>query len=87
MRKDRKVIGDTFNGISISTGLGKSTYWFTQENGNLYLNYPDGVQPPQVNGRYQFSLDNEGNLWYEYDTSEQVEPDLEIEDGELVYKY
>ncbi len=87
LRKDRKVIGDTFNGISISTGLGKSTYWFTQENGNLYLNYPDGVQPPQVNGRYQFSLDNEGNLWYEYDTSEQVEPDLEIEDGELVYKY
>lgn len=88
LMKDKKEIGDTFNGIPLSTGLGKTIYWFTQENGNLYLNYPDGVEPPKVNGEYQFSIDNQNNLWYTYDDEEQNEPDLEIEgDRQLVYKY
>ena len=86
--KDKRDIGNTFNGIAVSTAFGSTTYWFTQENGNLYLNYPEGVTPPKVDGRYQFSVDSAGNLWYEYDDEVQSEPDLEMEeDGQLVYKY
>ena len=88
LQKTKKEIGDTFNGITVSTALGSTTYWFTQENGNLYLNYPDGVTAPKVDNNYQFSIDSNGNLWYTYDDSEQSEPDFEIEDDrELVYKY
>lgn len=78
LAKDRKEIGDTFNGIAVSNALGSTTFWFTQENGNLYLNYPDGETAPN------FEIEN-GNLYYTYNNSE---PDFEIEDdGELVYKY
>ena len=78
LAKDRKEIGDTFNGIAVSDALGNTTYWFTQENGNLYLNYPEGETAPN------FEIEN-GNLYYTYENSE---PDFDIEDdGELVYKY
>lgn len=78
LAKDKKGIGSTFNGIAVSDALGSTTFWFTQEDGNLYLNYPEGETAPN------FEIEN-GNLYYTYDTSE---PDFEIEDdGELVYKY
>ena len=78
LAKDRKEIGNTFNGIAVSNALGSTTFWFTQENGNLYLNYPEGETAPN------FEIEN-GNLYYTYNNSE---PDFEIEDdGELVYKY
>lgn len=78
LAKDRKEIGSTFNGIAVSDALGSTTFWFTQEDGNLYLNYPEGEQEPQF-------VIEDGNLYYEYDTSE---PDFDVEDdGELVYKY
>lgn len=78
LAKDRKEIGDTLNGIAVSDALGSTTYWFTQENGNLYLNYPEGETAPN------FEIEN-GNLYYTYENSE---PEFDIEDdGELVYKY
>ena len=68
----------TFNGIAVSNALGSTTFWFTQENGNLYLSYPEGETAPNFEIEY-------GNLYYTYNNSE---PDFEIEDdGELVYKY
>lgn len=88
LMRQPKEIGSTLNGIDVSTALGSTTFWFTQEDGNLYLNYPDGVEIPKVDDNYQFSIDENGNLWYEYDDTIQDEPDLEIEtDSELVYKY
>lgn len=78
LAKDRKEIGNTFNGIAVSNALGSTTFWFTQENGNLYLNYPEGETAPNFEIEY-------GNLYYTYNNSE---PDFEVEDdGELVYKY
>lgn len=78
LAKERREIGDTFNGIAVSDALGDTAFWFTQENGNLYLNVPDGETLPN------FYIED-GNLYYEYDNTE---PDFEIEDdGELVYKY
>ena len=71
-------IGNTFNGISLSSGLGSTTFWFTQESGDLYLNYPEDEEEPI------FYIED-GDLIVEY---ENDEPDFEIEnDGELVYKY
>jgi len=79
LRKNRKEIGDTFNGITVSRRLGSTAFWFTQEDGNLYLNYPDGTTPPR------FYIEN-GNLYVEYTTA--TAPDYEVEsDGELVYHY
>ena len=93
LRKPRDI-GDSLNGINISTGLGSVPYWFTQENGNLYLNYPSGTTPPKLdvgtdNERYQFSIDEDGNLWYEYDTSLQSEPDFNVDEysRELIYTF
>ena len=78
LTRQPKEIGDTLNGIDISTGLGSTTFWFTQEDGNLYLNYPDGETPPT------FEIED-GDLIVEYDNDE---PYFDIEeDGELVYKY
>lgn len=77
LMKQPKEIGDSFDGIEISTGLGTTPFWFTQEDGNLYLNYPDGEEQPN------FSLEN-GELIYEY---ENDEPNFTIEDGQLVYNY
>ena len=79
LRKNKKAIGDTFNGIAVSNRLGSTAFWFTQEDGNLYLNYPDGTTPPT------FYIED-GNLYVEYTTA--TAPDYEVEsDGELVYHY
>lgn len=44
------------NGIMVSSGVGSNVFYFTQEGGDLYLNYPEGMtQPP-------FSIDGDGNL-------------------------
>lgn len=72
-----KEIGSSFDGIAVSDALGTTAYWFTQENGNLYLNYPDNETPPN------FTIEN-GELIYEY---ENTRPNFTIEDGELVYNY
>ena len=78
LARDKREIGDTFNGIAISDALGTTTFWFTQEDGNLYLNYPDGETQPN------FYIED-GDLYAEYDNSE---PDYDVEDdGELVYHY
>lgn len=79
LTKRRKEIGDTFNGIEVSEHLGSTAFWFTQEDGNLYLNCPTGMTPPN------FYIED-GNLYVEYTTA--TAPDYEIEaDGELVYHY
>lgn len=74
-----KTIGNSFDGISVSNALGRTIFWFTQEDGDLILNYPEGEEQPN------FYIEN-GNLIYEYEDTQ--EPDFLVEnDGELVYNY
>lgn len=77
LMRPKNEIGNTFNGITISNALGKDIYWFTQENGNLILNYEGDIPP-------NFSIIN-GELIYTY---ENDEPNFSIDNnGELVYNY
>lgn len=80
LMRPKEVIGGTFNGIEISTALGEQIFWFTQENGDLVLNYT-GENPPN------FSINENGELIYEYDENVQSEPNFEILNEELTYKY
>ena len=80
LMRPKEVIGGTFNGIAISTALGKDIYWFTQEDGNLVLNYT-GENPPN------FSINENGELIYEYDENVQSAPNFEILNKDLTYKY
>ena len=77
LTRQPREIGSSFDGIEVSNALGTTTFWFTQENGNLYLNYPDNETQPN------FSIED-GELIYEY---ENDEPDFIVEDGQLVYNY
>lgn len=80
--RPKEELGKSFNGISISSALGDTTYWFTQENGDLILNYTDGDNQPN------FSINSEGELIYTYDENNRAEPDFQIESsGDLIYKY
>lgn len=65
-------------GIEVSNAFGEEMYWFTQENGNLVLNYKTDAP--------DYSLDENGNLCIEYDDSTQEQPNLSIDgNGELNY--
>lgn len=80
--RQKAEIGNTFNGINISNALGYTPYWFTQENGDLILNIPDGTTAPN------FSINENGELIYTFDESVLSQPDLVIDnEGELVYSY
>lgn len=82
LMRGKEEIGSSFDGINVTTALGDTTYWFTQEDGDLILNFPDGEQQPN------FSINSEGELIYTYDESVRAEPDFEVESsGELVYRY
>lgn len=73
-----KEIGSSLDGIEVSSALGRTIYWFSQENGNLVLNYPENETPPN------FYIED-GNLVYEYDGGDI--PDFVIENDDLVYRY
>lgn len=80
--RPKEEIGASMDGINVSTALGDTTYWFTQnENGELILNYPDGEEQPN------FSVVN-GNLIYTYNESERETPDFLVDnEGDLIYNY
>lgn len=74
-----KEIGSSLDGIAVSKALGSTTFWFEQDaEGNLILCYPENETQPN------FSVDENGNLIYEY---ENDEPNFSVENGELVYNY
>lgn len=77
LRKGDETVNE-LKGIDVSNAFGGEMYWFTQENGNLVLNYKTDAK--------DYSLDENGNLCLEYDTSEQEEPLLSIDGkGDLNY--
>lgn len=79
--KPKQVIGGTFNGINISTALGKTVFWFTQEDGDLILNYEGDIAP-------NFNINEENELIYTYDEEVQQEPNFNInQENELEYIY
>lgn len=82
LTQSKKQIGDTFGSINISNALGTTTYYFTQENGDLILNVPDNeIQP-------NYYINDNGELIYEFNENNVEKPDLKIDkEGELVYNY
>ena len=95
LTRQPKDIGSSLNGIVVTDALGKTLYWFTQENGHLMLNYPENEQPPKVdvgtaNERVAFHIDTNTqsetylHLIYEYEGSE---PNFVVINGHLIYKY
>ena len=77
LKRQPREIGASLDGISISSALGSTLYWFTQEDGNLYLNYPENETPPD------FKIIN-GDLIYDY---EGEEPNFTVENGDLIYNF
>lgn len=71
-------IADDIKGIDVSNAFGSEMYWFTQENGNLVLNYKTDAK--------DFSIDEDGNLCLLYNDEVNEEPELSIDDkGDLNY--
>ena len=69
---------NSIKGIDVSNAFGGEMYWFTQEDGNLVLNYTSNA--------LEYSIDDNGNLCLLYDDELQDEPLLSIDDkGDLNY--